>query len=471
MTPWMLRRCSSEAKLALLAMCNASWERAEIPEAWRLATIVPLLKTGKTPAEIGSYRPVSLTSCLCKTAERLVQRRLQHWSEANGIFDPAQAGFRANRSTEEQVARVAQFAMDGFNARPRMERTLVVLVDFSRAYDRVWKRGLLFKMRKNGVPGCIQRWVANFFADRRARVQWGDTFSRTKVLKEGLPQGCVLSPLLWLLYMDDVKDALAVVPETLGSKYADDLALVIRGNHREELAERMQLALNALEEWCEQWSVKISVEKTVALLLSTDPADNNGKYDPHLSINGKAIQVEKEPVFLGVTLDSQLGFGAHAKKVQANIARRTNLLRRLKGKKWGCRPKLLLHAHSAYIQPVARYGASSWAVMASKSVVDNVQASLNVGLRVATGCSSDTNRQVLLAEAGAIPLDIQAKAAAALLYEKALRLPSDVPIHQVALQTVERRIRYGGGGKKAAVRQGPPDPPAVAPAPSMPPMP
>ena len=337
----MLQKLPDEGLQVLLQLCNRSWSHAECPSQWRTATIVPLLKSGKPPEEIGSYRPVSLTSCVAKCCERLVQARLRFWLETNSKLNPAQAGFRANRSTEEHVARVAQFAMDGLNAQPRMERTLVTLVDFSRAYDRVWKRGLLAKMRTMGVPACFCRWIANFLADRRAAVKWGATIGSQRTLKEGLPQGCVISPLLWLIYMEDIREAFTAFPG-LELMFADDLALSLRGPASRDLATKMQEALDALVRWCDKWSVIVCVEKTESVLISTDPAENGGKFDPHLHVHGQPIRASPNPVFLGVTLDSQLGFGAHAAKIQQRIARRTNLLKRLRGVSRGDRLELLL---------------------------------------------------------------------------------------------------------------------------------
>jgi ribonuclease HI len=449
-TPWMLQKLPEEGFKALLQLCNRSWTKAESPSQWRLAIILPLLKAGKPPEEIGSYRPVSLTDCEGKDCERMVVARLSFFLESKRKLNPAQAGFRANRSTEEQVARVAQLAMDGLNAKPQMRRTLVTMVDFSRAYDRVWKRGLLMKMRSMNIPACFCRWVANFLADRRAIVKWGESCSKQRTLKEGLPQGCVISPLLWLIYMDDIRVALADIPGLEVSLYADDLALCVTGTDRNSIARSMQAAISTLENWCKEWSVIISVEKTEALMISTDPAENGGKFNPHLRVYGEPIRVNPNPVFLGVTLDSQLGFGAHATKVQKRIVNRTNLLRRLRGKNWGNRMDLMLKVHKAYINPVAMYAASSWAIFAAQSTVDQVQAKLNTGLRIATGCPGGTNNAAVLAEAGCQSLDIQAKTMASVLYERARRLQVDNPLRNLAETHVERRVKWGGGGRRKA---------------------
>ena len=138
------------------------------------------MKKGKDPSNIASYRPVSLTSNVGKLYERLVETRLRYWSESNGVISPAQAGFRAGRSTELQIARLAQLVMDGLQHQP-LSRSLATLVDFSQAFDRVWKRGLLAKLNRVGVPPCLVRWTRSCLADRRAVVRWGDTVGKERV--------------------------------------------------------------------------------------------------------------------------------------------------------------------------------------------------------------------------------------------------------------------------------------------------
>ena len=152
---------------------------------WYLANIIPIPKAGKTPDITSSYRPISLTSCIAKCLERMIQCRFSFWLESRSIFHPDQAGFRKGRGTEEQVASLIQFIHDGLQ---RRDRTVAVMVDFSRAYDRVWKEGLLAKLGRIGTPTCLTRWIRSFLADRRAFVSWGPLRSRVRIMKEGLPQ-------------------------------------------------------------------------------------------------------------------------------------------------------------------------------------------------------------------------------------------------------------------------------------------
>ena len=439
-SPALIQHLPEPALIYLLDIFNALWTSKIYPTQWRRATIIPVLKKGKDPSRVESYRPISLTSNLGKLFERLAQARLQFWAESSGVLSPCQAGFRSFRSTEIQIARIAQYAMDGLQQQP-MQRSLATFVDFSQAYDRVWKRGLLAKLNTSGVPPCLVRWTRSFLADRRARVCWGDTLSRERVLKEGLPQGSVVSPLLWLFYINDVTTPLSVLPEVQVSLYADDLALCVRGRDAARLASTTQQALNMISDWADDWSMTINSNKTESLLISTHPLECAGKFDPHLSIKGEPVRCSSEPVFLGVTFDSTLSFQAHGRKICDRVSRRVGLLRRMRGRPWARRYDLLRQAFLAYVAPVALYGASTWTSFAAPTTIGKVQAQLNGGLRTALGCPRGTNNAVLLAEAGTLGLRTHGTLLAATLRERALRLPVNDPLGTLFRTNCLRRLK------------------------------
>ena len=137
-----------------------------------------------------------------------------------------QAGFRRLRSTEDQLIRLTQSISDGFQAKPAL-RTVLALLDFSKAYDRVWKNDLLNTLLLKGVSTRIVRWVAGFLSNRLAKVRLNGILSRPQVLREGLPQGSVLSPLLFLFFIDSLRDSVPAGVEV--SLYADDVALCGEG--------------------------------------------------------------------------------------------------------------------------------------------------------------------------------------------------------------------------------------------------
>lgn len=140
-------------------------------------------------------------------------------------------------------------------------KTLVVYVDFSRAYDKVWKKKLLAKMGEIGIPGCYTKWVQSLLADRYAYVNWNGTKSNKRRFDNGVPQGSVISPLLWLIYINDLISCMpAEVRLGVGSSlFVDDLALVCKAKTLEECEEQMQKALDCLGSWAKENKMDISI--------------------------------------------------------------------------------------------------------------------------------------------------------------------------------------------------------------------
>ena len=211
-----------------------------------------------------------------KTMERMIKNRMTYYLESKGLLSNKQAGFRKARSTEEQIARTAQTLLDGLQ---EGKRSILCLVDFSKAYDRVWRTGLYKKMINMGIPNCMISWIKGFLTDRAARVRLGDAVSKTRIMKEGLPQGSVISPLLWLIYINDIGDRWNKVEESL---FADDTALVTQAKNVEEAETAMQENIDRLQEWCEKWKVLVNASKCETMLVTLDPREvNRKKMDQH----------------------------------------------------------------------------------------------------------------------------------------------------------------------------------------------
>ena len=144
----MIQHLGNTALQKLLDIFNLSWNSGQVPQCWKEAIMIPVLKKGKNKSKAISYRPISLTSCLCKTMERIVNLRLQLYLETESILVPEQAGFRQYKSTEDQTTHLTQVIEDAFQAK---KVTLAVFIDLQKAFDKVWKDGLLVKLLRSGI--------------------------------------------------------------------------------------------------------------------------------------------------------------------------------------------------------------------------------------------------------------------------------------------------------------------------------
>ena len=163
--PSFLKSLGPLAVQELLSICNSSFSLAHCPRISRVATIIPLLKAGKSPSEVASFRPISLTSCVVKRLERILADRLYYIAETNNMFSRFQAGFHKGQSCEDHVTQKVQAIEDGFQ-QCSMKRSVLTLLDFSKAYNTVWREKLLFHMLNTGIPPTFICWIRSFLNDR-----------------------------------------------------------------------------------------------------------------------------------------------------------------------------------------------------------------------------------------------------------------------------------------------------------------
>ena len=285
----MLLQLSMMGKLILLKLINMTWDNKSIPATWRNAMLTPILKKNKPAEELKSYRPISLTSCVGKIAERMVNNRLYWWLESSKILTKYQAGFRSNQRTDDQLFRLTQKILDGFQDK---KHTVAVFVDLQQAYDRVWRKGLFKKMLNIGIHGKLYHWIKGFLTDRTIQTKINNGLSSKQVLEEGLPQGSCLSCTLFLIFINDLPDVL----DTEKAMYADDLALWYTSRHVPIAKNRLNEDLLKLNNYCEKWKLKISIPKTVYTIFTN--SHSIAKKNINLTIQDETLKKEDNPAYL-----------------------------------------------------------------------------------------------------------------------------------------------------------------------------
>ena len=390
----MLQHLGNTALNKLLAIFNLSWKEGQVPQCWKEASMIPVLKKGKNKSKAVSYRPISLTSCVCKTMERIINQRLQWYLEEEQIIVPEQAGFRRYRSTEDQTTHLAQVIEDAFQAQ---KVTLAVFIDLQKAFDKVWKDGLLVKLLRNGIRGNMYQWTKSYLHNRRARVLVDGRCGRKILLRQGVPQGGVLSPTLFILFINDIVTEL---PKGVhAALYADDLVLWCSEEYVTTANYRMQLALDKVTSWADNWCVTINREKTKATLFSLSTKLQVAK----LTLGDTPLKLEDQQTYLGVTLDKRLTWKQHIVAAEAKARRKLNIMRKLAGTHWGANEKILKTVYQGTVRPHLEYGSSSWmtAAKSHQQTLDKVQ---NQALRIITGAMKSTPIERMEQTAGIPPL-------------------------------------------------------------------
>eukprot|EP00660_Eupelagonema_oceanica_P019417 gene19417-biopygen42347 len=307
---------------------------------------------GKDPNAAKSYRPVSLTRCVAKLMERLVRHRLQYLIEKWNLLSHEQAGYRSRLSTEEQLVLITQSIHDVME---RGEYTLMLAVDFTQAFDRAKRI--------------------------TARVRVGDQRSAARDFFEGFPQGTVLGPIFWDMYLDDIVDALREgVPKEFRLEvvlYADDITCLLHSPELPGLYKQGQRVLANLARWEAGNDALVSVEKTTATVFSLLQRPLPEAERPRLLYNDRAyspeagtpttVEYAQNPKMLGLIFDETLNFKAHCTYLHGKLQQSAAVTARLSGKSWGCDRSTLRGCHLAYVQSKLEYGMSSFGPAAAPS--------------------------------------------------------------------------------------------------------
>ena len=222
-----------------------------------------LLKPDKPPYLTTSYRPISLISSNMKLFERIIEQRLKSHLEHIGFISKHQSGFRRAKSTDDHLFRLSQSIMKSFN---REEHVVAAFLDVEKAFDNVWHDGLRYKIFQLDLPTKMTLWLSDFLVGRVIQVNVNNFFFNQINPKTGVPQGSVLSPLLFLIYVNDLP-APHHKQNSL-SQFADDTAQWAFSLHIHIAANLLQQDLLKLAMWCAKWRIKLNPDKTKVIIFS-----------------------------------------------------------------------------------------------------------------------------------------------------------------------------------------------------------
>ena len=418
-TQEMLLHMGPRARTLMLRLFNRTWESGTTPTAWRTAVVVPILKKGKKASDPASYRPISLVSTISKTMERMVNGRLYYYMEDGNMLDENQAGFRRHRSTVDQLV---LFTQSVINAWQHNEHTVAVFVDLKNAYDKVWRAGLLLKLQRYGINGRMYNWLKGFLSNRYIRTRVNGVYSKTRPLKEGLPQGSALSCTLFLCFLNDLSEA---IPSFDRLSFADDISAWQSDQNVDRAAEALNRDLCELKRYCDRWCMQINTTKTVYNIYSN--SREVLARDLEVKIENKCLQRDHLPRYLGVSLDSRLNLTAHVEQLANGVRERVGLMRKLAGTNWGAALESLKILYVTFVRSALEY-ASPILNLASKKSLEKLTRVQNAAMRLMTGGLRSTPIAALEVATGCEPLHLRREVQTLVTRERFLRLGESNPL-------------------------------------------
>ena len=308
----------SVGALPLCHLFDFSFKNEQLPDCWKMATVTPIFKQGKT-SEPSNYRPISLTSNCCKVMERIINNSLLKYLLCNSLITANLHGFIKNRSTCGNILECLEDWVMNIESR---SITDVVFVDFKKAFDSVSHAKLVMKLKAYGISGNLFGWINSFLSGRSQSVKIGSVLSSYLSVLSGVPQGSVLGPTLFILFINDVVDCFKNL-SVCTKLFADDLKLYSSYSAM-STSDDLQNALDCLYLWAIKWQLQINFDKCKTLRISkaVKPMEPKKFYN----INTEQLELVSEAKDLGLTVDSHLKFDKHVAKIVHTAHQRAALI-------------------------------------------------------------------------------------------------------------------------------------------------
>lgn len=341
-----LKRYCEWVALFLVKIFASSLETGVVPSDWLLARVVPVPKVGDK-LMVENYRPISITCTVCKLLEHIIGKHLVAYFENNNLFYNKQHGFRRRLSTVTQLFETVHHFAAAMNSKEQID---VISLDLSKAFDRVCHAKLLNKLHGYGVNLQIIRWIQAYLTNRQHFVEIAGEHSSFLPIPSGVPQGSVLGPILFLLYINDI--ASGVHPNIEVRLFADDCLLFTRVK---TVSDQTCLndALNIIHNWCAKWDMEINPKKSACMTVSNKKTPLMFDY----TVNTNQIKRSTQIKYLGMTITDTLNWNAHIDNICGSAQRKLGLLRR---KLRGAPPEVKLQAYKTIVRPTLEYASMIW---------------------------------------------------------------------------------------------------------------
>lgn len=333
----------------LKLLFDESYKQKKLPMDWRSANITALFKKGSR-SNVSNYRPVSLTSIICKIMESVVRDNINKHFLDNNFFSKKQFGFIKGRSTVSQLLKMLDDWTEQLENGGHID---VVYSDFEKAFDKVPHKRLINKLTSYGLDSDTLEWIKAFLCFRKQRVKLNGKFSDWSLVLSGIPQGSILGPLLFIIFINDLPEFCENSTDIY--LFADDakISKLIRSQSDQQL---LQQSVDKIQQWSDKWKLKLNINKCKVVCYGRDRS-TQGNY--HMTIENKDIILEQVDHFkdLGVIFDNHLSFQHHSNE---KINKAYSILGIIKRNFTYLTPEALVQIYKSMVRSHLEYAQSVW---------------------------------------------------------------------------------------------------------------
>ena len=299
---------------------NSSFTCGVFPGALKTAKVIPIHKGG-SKLEVSNYRPISLLGSFSKIYEKLMHSRVLDFLDKNNSLFENQYGFRPGRSCEHALLNAQNSILHSLN---KNQVSLLLLLDYSKAFDLLDHDTLLCKLEHYGIRGIAKEWFKSYLSNRKQFVSINGTYSDSKSIDYGVPQGSILGPLLFVIYINDLPGISNLAKFIL---YAEDANIIVSGSNLDEVLHKVNELIGSLVDWVGVNGLSLNVKKTCYMIFSRSRLNLDGFT---VSIDNTVIERKTHARFLGVIVDEKLSWAEHIKTIKAKMARYIGVMYKLK---------------------------------------------------------------------------------------------------------------------------------------------
>ena len=405
----LLRESADLIAGSLCSIFNSSIKSGVFPQEWKCAKVIPLFKQGDH-SDLNNYRPISIIPVVAKVFERIIYDQIYDYLIVNNLITSHQSGFRSLHST---VTALLEATDNWAYNIDRGSVNAVVFLDLKKAFDTVDHVILLSKLFEYGIGGIAHDWFKSYLENRNQKCFVNGSLSDSEFLTCGIPQGTILGPLLFILYINDLPNCLS---NAVARMYADDTHLTFACNNIETINDVMNHDLRNVNKWLVANKLTLNSSKTEFMLVGSRQRLGTYNTSPNLAIDGNAIKQVKCVKSLGVHIDDNLSWNTHIEKISKKIASGIGALKR-------CRPFVpqtaLQSIYNALIQPHFDYCSAVWGHFGT-TLANKLQILQNRAARILTFSNYDSSSDPLFYLLGWKRLDTQRQIQEAVMVYKSL---------------------------------------------------
>ena len=387
----MIKICDKSILKPLILLFENSMKSSYYPDIWKRSNIIPVHKKNDKQL-VNNYRSISLLPIFGKIFEKIIFNRIYNFLSEENLLNNNQSGFRPSDSCVNQLLSITHEIFEAFDCNPTLEVRSVFL-DISKAFDKVWQEGLLYKLKSVGISGELIKLLENYLSNRLQMVVLNGQTSPWRPVLAGVAQGSILGPLLFLIYINDLPNRL----KSNAKLFADDTSLFTIVKDKNDSANILNNDLSLISRWAYDWKMLFNPDPKKPAQELIFSRKKQSQSHPTISLNNIPIERASYQKHLGIILDEKLNFKQHIDNAILKINKGISVIKKLR---YSLPRKSLVTIYKAFLRPLIDYEDIIYDQPQNESFCDKLESVKYKAALAITGAIQGTSPEKIYQELG-----------------------------------------------------------------------